>query len=324
MTWVAWRQQRATVLVLAAVTFVFGALMLYVRFDMQSFIAGNGLANCRTALETCGSNAATSTFREKFEAPAALLLYGMLFLPLLIGMFLGAPLFSREYEQHTHLLVLSQSISRARWVFAKIGIATVAAVAAMLVLVALYGWMYDAAGDLLAPPSDFSREVFEAQGVLPAVYAVFALVAGAGIGLLLRNTVATMGVTLVVFGIARYGVERIRPDFMAPQIAKQKLAGTEALATAPGPDGAMDIHTMAGYVDTAGRFIERSAAESQMQCEVAGDAACVGRHGFVAVYGTYHGPERYWPFQLIETGIFLTFAALVLGAGLYWLRSRPR
>jgi len=200
--WVAWRQQRATLLGLAAVAVALAAAMVYLRFDMQAFIHAHGPAP---------DPAQPYRFSDTYGEPAELMLFGMLLLPLLIGMFLGAPLFSREFEQHTHLLALSQSVGRTRWALVKLGVAAGASVLLLLVPLGAYTWMYRVAGHRMDIDDRFIRPVFEAQGLLPIMYTVFALVAGAGIGLLLGNTVAAIGATLAVFAIARFSVERIRP-----------------------------------------------------------------------------------------------------------------
>ena len=45
----------------------------------------------------------------------------LLLLPLLIGLFWGAPLVSREVEHGTHRLVWTQGVSRRRWAAVKFG-----------------------------------------------------------------------------------------------------------------------------------------------------------------------------------------------------------
>jgi hypothetical protein len=37
---------------------------------------------------------------------------------------------------------------------------------------------------------------------------------------------------------------------------------------------------------------------------------------------TYHAPTRFWPFQWIETGIYLTIALALAGFCFWWLRRR--
>jgi hypothetical protein len=308
MTWLAWRRQRAGLLVLAAVALLLGLAMVYLRFDMQA-----------------AAPAARSTFVDQYEPALTMLLYAMLLMPLLAGMFLGAPLFAREFEQQTHLLVLTQSVGRVRWVPTMLGVAAAASAVVMVVLAALFGWTHEASGGLLQDAAgEFGRAGFEAGGLLPAVYAVFAVAAGAALGLLLRNAVAAVGATLAVFGVVRYGLERIRPEFMPPQVVREALTASDGIALARPPEGSMELRLQAGYVDRAGEMVTRAAADAQLRCEGIVSAACARDHGYVAVYGTYHGPERYWLFQLIEAGVLLALAAVLLGAGLYWLRSHTR
>jgi hypothetical protein len=54
----------------------------------------------------------------------------LLVLPMLAGMFWGAPLVAREVEHGTHRLVWTQGVSRLRWATTKIGLVSVAVLSA--------------------------------------------------------------------------------------------------------------------------------------------------------------------------------------------------
>jgi Na+/H+-dicarboxylate symporter len=59
--------------------------------------------------------------------------YAPVVLTLVVGVFVGAPMVAREYEQETHLLTWSQDVNPSRWFLSKTGL--LAAAAAVLALV---------------------------------------------------------------------------------------------------------------------------------------------------------------------------------------------
>ena len=63
---------------------------------------------------------AEPTFSNQYNSWLSL---GILFLilPVLVGLFWGAPLVAREVEHGTHRLVWTQGVSRRRWALVKFG-----------------------------------------------------------------------------------------------------------------------------------------------------------------------------------------------------------
>jgi hypothetical protein len=49
--------------------------------------------------------------------------------------------------------------------------------------------------------------------------------------------------------------------------------------------------------------------------------ACMGDHGFLDTV-TYQPANRYWPFQTIETGVFLALAAALIAVTMILLQRR--
>jgi hypothetical protein len=322
MTWFTWRQQRAALLSLWIGAAAVAAGLAYLAVTIQAFVKTHGLTRCLTANGNCGLD--ISPFTARFEGPGALTMWALLMVPALIGAFFGAPLFAREFEQRTHLLALSQPISRARWVSAKLVVATAGALLAIFVITTAYRWMLSTGGDLLDHDSVFFHPQFEAQGVLPYAYTIMAMVSGIALGLIVRNTVLAMGLTLMLFVAARIAVMQIRPGFQAPQIVKGAISDGVHAPSISEPTGSWVLDSQAGYIDAAGHLVDRAVVESDPTCVNFGEPACAKAHGFVGVYSTYHGPGRYLTFQLIEAGIFLAIAAVLLVAGVTWLRARPR
>jgi hypothetical protein len=131
------------------------------------------------------------------------------FLPVLVGMFWGAPLVARELDTGTYRLAWTQT-TRTRWLAAKLGLIGLAAVvAAGLLSLAVTWWAgpIDAAiasvkglpapGLLVFPR--LSREIFDERGVAPLGYAAFAFTLGATVGLMVRRTLPAVAIFLAAF-----------------------------------------------------------------------------------------------------------------------------
>ncbi|MEO9240217.1 MAG: ABC transporter permease, partial [Jatrophihabitantaceae bacterium] len=115
--------------------------------------------------------------------------------PGLIGAFWGAPLISREFEQGTHRLVWTQSVSRARWLATKLAIVGAASVIATGLLSLMVTWW--------SKPLDtfehnrFDTGLFGERNIVPLGYAAFGFVLGVAAGILIRRTLPAMATTLV-------------------------------------------------------------------------------------------------------------------------------
>jgi hypothetical protein len=159
-------------------------------------------------------------------------------LPAVLGVFWGAPLVAREVEAGTHRLAWTQSVSRTRWLAAKLGLGTLAAMLAAAALAAIVTWWcapIDAALDAgrrfegIRSVSRMEPPMFIARGVAPIGYAAFAFVLGATAGLLLRRTVPAMAVTLVAFVAVQLAMPVLRaqlaPERLTTTITQDNLAG---------------------------------------------------------------------------------------------------
>lgn len=100
----------------------------------------------------------------------------LLILPMLVGMFWGAPLIAREIEHGTHRLVWTQGISRLRWATTKVGLVSVA----VLVITAIYAGMLTwwITPVIQTSGQRFSYIFFDIHGIVVFGYVVFALALG--------------------------------------------------------------------------------------------------------------------------------------------------
>ena len=183
----------------------------------------------------------------------------MLVVPVLIGMFWGAPLIAHELETGTFRLAWTQSVSRLRWLLVKLGLVGLASAAVAGLLSLMVTWWFSPIDKV--NQDRFGPAAFGLHGFVPAGYALFAFALGATTGLLFRRTLPAMAVTLVGFVVAR--LDRgfwIRPHFMSP-VAKAfgiNPNGGNGFGFAASPGGALQFTTGPPNIPNAlGRLEQR-------------------------------------------------------------------
>jgi hypothetical protein len=220
MTWLVWRQHRWE----AALGGLF--LGLLAAASMRSKIQLDGIAH-QLQVEGCPAGFIGGLFNggltcqtlaqqriQHLSSTPRYLYLAVIVLPALVGLFVGAPLLAREFEQGTHRLVWTQGITRLHWLTTKLGLLLSAVVLASGIA-ALLGIWYRATVDRNATPF----QGFDAQGPVLIAYALFAVALAITAGALIRRTLPAMLVTLVCFVAARVFVaDWGRPRFLSPLV----------------------------------------------------------------------------------------------------------
>ncbi|MGH8919429.1 MAG: hypothetical protein ACRD0H_14060, partial [Actinomycetes bacterium] len=213
MIWLTWRQHRGEGLAGAALLLALAAGLVLLGASARSNVDHLGLSACLASGSDCSPALGRLHSDYHWLPPAAACLIG---LPLLAGMFWGAPLVAREIEGGTHRFVWTQTVTRRRWISSEmaliLGVAAVAAVGLGL----LAAWAFQPLIPVFG--NRFAGDWFDVQGVLPAAYTVFALALGALLGAMLRRTLLAMAVTLVAFGLIRLVVHDLRKSLLAAQV----------------------------------------------------------------------------------------------------------
>jgi hypothetical protein len=317
VTWVTWRQQRLEVLLGGAVLALIALFLLKTGLDVAHAFESTGLAAClaqATPAPTCGLS------HDAFLArviPLELPLYqGLIFVPLLLGLLFGAP-FVLELEQGTYRLAWTQSITRRRWVLVKVGLLVGAAVLAGAALAAVTTWWW---GPIDRIDTRLDRNPFELIGVVPIAYTVFAVALCLAAGTLLRRTIPAVGATLVGFMALRIWIQtNLRYNYLPP-FTKTFPVGT--------PYGLAQFGLQQGdYVVSLKGTVPPAVVTACMQANpgVPPDRppvqACLAQHGAMQLL-TYQTADRFWPFQGIESAIFLGLAAVLLALTVGWLLRR--
>jgi hypothetical protein len=341
MIWLTWRQLRVS---LVAVGVLVAAACVWLAVTGPHLA---GLAKRNTDVY----DLLTRTDRLLFYGGIAVLAVA----PALLGIFWGAPLVARELETGTYRLVWNQSVTRRRWLAAKLGLSalTVAVVVGILSF-AVTWWAHplDGAqgGERGSLSSRMTPIAFGMRGVVPIGYAVFALVLGTFIGLAVRRTVPAMALTLAVYVVVQVAVPLwVRPHLVPPvtdtvTISAKTIdsisadAGEPFTITTQAPArGAWVIANQTLDADGHASALPSwftdclppppGAAEGgRAQVHTSQDSldACLSRltdegyHQRIA----YHPPSHFWPLQWAETGLYLFVSALLAGLSFWWIRFR--
>jgi len=340
MIWLSWRQFRLQACVAAVTLALFAAYLLYLGTDIRDAHA--------SALTRCGRGGDCGQIMDQFQSGyqnTLLLLAAGLGLALaLIGAFWGAPLVAREFEAGTHRLVWNQSVTRRRWFASRLAFTVLAGAITAGAAGALLTWASAPVDE--AAGNRFSTVLFGSRDLVPAAYAVFAVVFGAVVGLLVRRTLPAMAITLVGFLAFQFFVPNvIRSHLMAPQrttLAMTAEAVNQARnlgnfsgdaviggITVPGRPDAWVSRT-SPLLTADGDPLEKSAFNACLDDPPKTDtrgtfgdtAACLGGLG-LHLEVDYHPGGRYWAFQWRETGLYLLLSGLLTAFGLWRVRRGP-
>ena len=267
----------------------------------------------------------------------------LLLAPAIIGTFWAAPLLTREFEAGTFQLAWTQSVTRTRWLAAKLGLGALTAMAtAGLFSLALTWWSgpIDTAAPFAKGNSiTFLRlgfVLFPTRGITPIGYAAFAFALGVTTGMLIRRTVPAMAATLATFLFIQIAWPIwVRPHLIPPArkfvaLTPANIPGAE-LAVGPGGSTILVPHLpgMTGdwiistqNTDPAGRpFNVNTVSACQGNTPQACNNALSRLHLRDVI--AYQPASRFWAFQWYETGVFLA-VALVLAGFCFWWTGRGR
>ena len=140
----------------------------------------------------------------------------MFVVPVLLGVFVGAPLISRELETGTFRFAWTQGAGRTRWALSTLVLPALLLTAVTGAFTALFWWYFRpflADGQV----SEFLPLAFALLGVAFAAWTLFAFALAAFTGTLFRRTVPAMAVTLIVYIVLAIGTATaIRPHYAAP------------------------------------------------------------------------------------------------------------
>ena len=254
MIWLTWRQHRIAIFAAAAI------MVLLV-----------------TSLALLGSQTARSSrlvdVYQAIRTQWNVMWFLLLLLPLVAGIFLGAPLLASDFERGTHRLLWTQGVTRMRWLVGKLAVA----MTAILVGAAIV----DVAAQLAIPTQWSTAAVwtyanqwlfFDQGGLTLPAYVLFAVSLGVAAGAVVGRTLLAMVITGIVYAVWRAVVGAfIRPNYLPPLEGRGPIQQAVWITSAHG-----NLNS-----------------------------------GPITLY--YQPADRFWTFQGIEASIFVGLSVLLLG-----------
>ncbi|MFE0463306.1 ABC transporter permease subunit [Kitasatospora sp. NPDC058965] len=310
--WLMWRQLRAVAWGLLALVLVAAVAAVWLHGREVDFIRSHGIAGCAMisldpACQEPGIQQAVMDFRNSYGHLLKLAGLLLLLLPVAVGAGVGAPLLAQEWEHGTWKLVLTQSVTRRRWVLAKLAAAGLVVGSASAVLALLLRWAWQPSANDVSGISWYSWTFFGTGGPDLVATALLALAVGALAGAVLRRTLPAMAAAAVLVGLLQTGLAWLRPYLWSSQtvlVSRSELPNS-IWGFAQGfvlPDG-----TRLPYDGCGG-------ALDQAQCDA--------KYANAAEYTDLHRAADYWPLQTVETALCLGLAAALAVVTVVWVRRR--
>jgi hypothetical protein len=300
MARVTWLQQRGS-LITAAVLFAGYALLIVV----------SGLGSHATHARLSLSAQTTRL---------SLITIALLVIPVLAGMFIGAPLLAREIESGSFRFAWTQGIGRIRWVVTKLVLLCGAGAAAAGMLGFLADW-YGGPFESVGLASRWQGGQFNVTVLTLPAWTLCSLAAGIFAGLLIGRVVAAMAATAAFAGgLLVLDFMRLHDWFLgiAPGVTRGSPSGTGlgALNTfavpggIPGPPGSWLVNGW--YTGPDGQRLSSAAVNSLVnKLYVSKSAAALNNPAqwlawhHDAYWISYQAVSRFWVFQGAEAGILL-------------------
>ena len=333
MIWLTWRQARTQTLVAIAALAVVAVTLLITGINLAHLYDSSGVASCTANCDQIRANFLFDAHSGFIGIVYNLSIILMFVVPPVIGVFWGAPMMARELESGTYRLVWNQSVTRTRWLAAKllgVGLVGVAVTGLLSLAISLWWAPVDNIGlDRLLPTE------FATRGVVPLGYAAFAFVLGVVAGMVIRRTVPAMAVTLAVVAAAQILMPTVIRAHLIPPVHKAVALDTQHLRGFGISDDGNQMRVMGSY-DEPGSWVlsittvkpdgtEFTGPANQQACNR--DSSPRDCLNWLTTLNlkqdvTYQPASRFWPLQWVEGGLFAGLAALMALFCFWWVRRR--
>jgi hypothetical protein len=304
MNTLLWRLHRTQAYIAGAALIVLAAVLLITGIALSGtyhhFVAGCAAAHdCGDTSQVFGGYGLITN-----------LLFATMAVPLVFGLFWGAPLLGKEFEDGTHGLAWTQGVTRRRWLSRTVAWTLLAAAVWGGVMAVLLTWWRGPANAMAVPNIRLVLGIFDIQGIVPVAYSVFAVALGIAAGAAFRRVLPAMATTLAVFTAVRFLIaEYARPHYLTPV--------SRLLPFGPGSGGVpAGSWVLSSVVTGPGgqRYGDFTFQDVPAACRGLGpkpSPSCMTAHGFHELI-SYQPAGRFWAFQGIEAGIFLVLAAALI------------
>jgi hypothetical protein len=326
MSWVIWRQYRVTAAIAGAILAAFAVLFLTTGL--------HDAARWHTALASCTKNGTCGNLAQIVSldgGPVYALSILTLAVPLLFGMFWGGPAVARERETATVQFAWTQSVTRRRWLSVKTGWLLLAGAVFGGAVTGIITWWYAPLNAL--NQNQFAQGRFDIQGIVPIGYAVFAVALGIAVGALIGRSLPTLAVTggvflavrlVITYWVRVHYISAVTTIYSVTQNLPFKGPYWSLAQGVVLPSGQLTTNLSVGPGQIVSGFHGPgipAACHPQAPGSVSSILACLARLGYRS-FTTYQPGYRFWPFQFIETGIFVALAAALIAVTFFVVRRR--
>ncbi|GGX77228.1 transporter [Streptomyces fructofermentans] len=312
--WLAWRQQRVLVGVASAVLAVVAALAAYHRDGILADLDSGLFDHCGPGPLHCTRDDIGSVLLLDIEPLRYLGALNMA-LPLLMGVFWGAPLLGRDRELGTHRTVLTQGVGRGQWFASRFALAAVATTALSGLFAGVFAWWWQPAADRSYGLFWYEAPALSGSGPRVVAAALFGLAAGTLLGLLARRVLAAMGLTLLATGAVTLLLEWAhRARLMVPpHVYTSPGSVPKPLMGDKWSTGNYGLTTASGRKDD----VLNCPFPSGNRLE-----ECMADKGYVARFYEANPASDFWAFQWTDTAVLGGLAVLCVAATVLLLRRR--
>ncbi len=305
MAWLVWRQHRTAFLACLALAAAACVNMLWERASTMDYLAGGraGMPDGDFRMAFQGT-----PYASAFQDGA----WVMSMLPVVVGVFLGAPLIAGDLERGTLKLVTTQSMTRRRWLGTKTGMAVLVTLVCSVALSAVFTWWWDGVHAVTFGDWTGSSD-FDTTGPMPVAWSLLYLAVGIAFGVFVRRVLPAMVLTLgLFFAMGMVVWDRIRLLPFTPRVITNPVEQGQP----PVPEGGARFDNWT--VDAHGGLHGFGACFNERT-----PAACRANKGIVAERLEYFGHDQMGAMQWTWAAILLAAALAVAGLTLWWVRRRP-
>ncbi|WP_329021342.1 ABC transporter permease [Streptomyces sp. NBC_00690] len=302
MSWVAWRRNRTSLLLLIGGTTLFIAYCVYQRSLLIDFLDTPKAAELSQLL-------------PQDEDKLANAFFVLSSLPLILGVFLGAPLLGAEQENSTLRLTTTQSLARLRVIGTTLAVPLLVIAALTTLITVVFTWTWRPVDTYFSGGDWWNNSVIYTTGPVLVALSLFTTSFGILAGAVLKRSVAAMGVTFITLTVGAMMVkDRMASFFVTPHRISYPMGGESGAGLKPGE---VQVDNWVGTADGKlygwGTCVRMTEAES---------TACVKKHGIVNDVVEYVKLDQLPAIQWSMTGILLALTVAMLAATVWWMRRK--
>ncbi|MCL6291449.1 ABC transporter permease [Streptomyces sp. 43Y-GA-1] len=302
MPWLVVRQHRVALACVLGLTLLTALWILYERNELAQLLDAKGWPE-KDAGQPMDNNRGYNYITGIING-----------LPLILAVFIGAPLIAGDQENGTAQLVTTQSVTRRQWLIAKLGLAYGLALISGVVLSALFTWWWKPYRSVFLSEW-IDGVIFDNTGpVLPA-FLLFLTAAGITIGAVVRRMLPAMVGTFLFTAITTVFVwDEVRVRLGSPKMFTYPLD-----AELPARfDEAYEVDRWVGSADGT-LYGWGTCAEATEKAQ----NACIKDHGIVNNVIEYIGYNQMAGMQWLAAGLLLAGTALLTAFTLWRVSRRP-